>query len=77
VPRAAQQDTHPTKPSGRPCRTASRAPIILAALLYTHTDWLQSLLSRLAPFYPYAVFVQACSWVGASTAAGSCSPCCC
>jgi len=25
-------------------------------LLYTHTDWLQTLLSRLAPFYPYAVF---------------------
>src|SRR2546430_16159744 len=23
---------------------------------YTHTDWLQSLLGRLAPFYPYAVF---------------------
>ena len=32
------------------------APIILAALIYTHAKWLESLLAPLAPFYPYAVF---------------------
>ena len=32
------------------------APIILAALIYTHAKWLQTLLAPLAPFYPYAVF---------------------
>ena len=32
------------------------APIILAALVYTHAKWLQDLLAPLAPFYPYAVF---------------------
>ncbi|HYT03909.1 MAG TPA: GGDEF domain-containing protein [Gemmatimonadales bacterium] len=32
------------------------APIILAALLYTHSDSLQTLLAPLAPFYPYAMF---------------------
>src|SRR5207237_437390 len=32
------------------------APIIVAALLYTQTDWLKDVLGRLAPFYPYAVF---------------------
>ncbi|HXJ73777.1 MAG TPA: hypothetical protein VNM37_13040, partial [Candidatus Dormibacteraeota bacterium] len=31
-------------------------PIILAAIIYTHAQWLQSLLAPLAPFYPYAVF---------------------
>ena len=31
------------------------APIILAALIYTHSRWLQDLLAPLAPFYPYAV----------------------
>ena len=32
------------------------APILIAALIYTHTPWLQSVLAPLAPFYPYAVF---------------------
>ena len=32
-------------------------PIILAALLYTSSRGLQDLVSPLAPFYPYAVFV--------------------
>ena len=31
-------------------------PIILAAIIYTHAQWLQTLLAPLAPFYPYAVF---------------------
>jgi diguanylate cyclase (GGDEF)-like protein len=31
------------------------APIILAAVLYTHARGLQTLLAPLAPFYPYAV----------------------
>ena len=31
------------------------APIIIAALVYTHAKWLQDLLAPLAPFYPYAV----------------------
>jgi len=57
VPRAAQQDTHPYEAVWKALSYGlPEAPIILAALLYTHTDWLQSLLSRLAPFYPYAVF---------------------
>src|SRR2546430_16845198 len=32
-------------------------PIILAAVLYTGSRGLQDLVSPLAPFYPYAVFV--------------------
>jgi len=32
------------------------APILLAAVLYTHTQWLQAALAPLAPAYPYAVF---------------------
>lgn len=32
------------------------APIILAAVLYTHSRTLQELLAPLAPFYPYAIF---------------------
>lgn len=32
------------------------APIILAALLYTHSRGLEELLAPLAPFYPYAIF---------------------
>lgn len=32
------------------------APIIAAAVLYTHATWLQRLVAPLAPFYPYAVF---------------------
>src|SRR5216117_4158475 len=39
-----------------PYNASKAAVIIIAALLYTHTDWLQDLLGRLAPFYPYAVF---------------------
>lgn len=33
------------------------APIVLAALLYTHSHGLQSLFAPIAPFYPYAMFV--------------------
>ena len=57
MPRAAQQDTHPYEAVWKALSYGlPEAPIILVALAYTHTDWLQSLLSRLAPFYPYAVF---------------------
>jgi diguanylate cyclase (GGDEF)-like protein len=57
VPRAAPQQTQVYETIWRiVSRGLPEAPIILAALLYTHTDWLQALLSRLAPFYPYAVF---------------------
>lgn len=31
------------------------APILLVALLYTRTQWMQTALAALAPFYPYAV----------------------
>src|SRR5207237_3412545 len=58
VPRAAAQPTYAAYTAvwkflsyGLP-----EAPIILAALVYTHAKWLQSLLAPLAPFYPYAVF---------------------
>src|SRR5205085_6443811 len=58
VPRAAAQPTYAAYTAvwkflsyGLP-----EAPIILAALLYTHSEWLQDVLARLAPFYPYAVF---------------------
>lgn len=37
-------------------RGLPEVPIILAAIIYTHTEWLQALLAPLAPFYPYAVF---------------------
>jgi diguanylate cyclase (GGDEF)-like protein len=37
-------------------RGLPEVPIILAAIIYTHTQWLQTLLAPLAPFYPYAVF---------------------
>src|SRR5439155_18741102 len=57
VPRAATQQTHPYEAVWKALSYGlPEAPIILAALLYTHTDWLQVLLGRLAPFYPYAVF---------------------
>src|SRR5439155_1119759 len=57
VPRAATQQTHPYEAVWKALSYGlPEAPIILAALAYTHTDWLQSLLGRLAPFYPYAVF---------------------
>jgi diguanylate cyclase (GGDEF)-like protein len=58
VPRAAPPQTDATYAAlwkivsyGLP-----EAPILLAALLYTHTQWLQSTLAPIAPFYPYAVF---------------------
>src|SRR5205809_730139 len=57
VPRAATQQTHPYEAVWKALSYGlPEAPIILAALAYTHTDWLQSVLGRLAPFYPYAVF---------------------
>jgi len=57
VPRAAPQETHPYEAVWKVLSYGlPEAPIIIAALLYTHTDWLQELLGRLAPFYPYAVF---------------------
>jgi len=57
VPRAASHETHPYEAVWKALSYGlPEAPIIIAALIYTHTDWLQSLLSRLAPFYPYAVF---------------------
>jgi diguanylate cyclase (GGDEF)-like protein len=37
-------------------RGLPEVPIILAAIIYTQAQWLQSLLAPLAPFYPYAVF---------------------
>ncbi|HEV2750202.1 MAG TPA: GGDEF domain-containing protein [Gemmatimonadales bacterium] len=37
-------------------RGLPEVPIILAAIVYTQAQWLQSLLAPLAPFYPYAVF---------------------
>src|SRR5690348_4998670 len=36
-------------------RGLPEVPIILAALIYTHAEWLQHLVAPLAPFYPYAV----------------------
>ncbi len=57
MPRAASHETHPYEAVWKVLSYGlPEAPIILAALAYTHTDWLQTLLSRLAPFYPYAVF---------------------
>src|SRR5882762_5635718 len=57
VPRAASYETHPYEAVWKVLSYGlPEAPIIIVALIYTHTDWLQSLLSRLAPFYPYAVF---------------------
>jgi len=57
VPRAASQQTHPYEAVWKALSYGlPEAPIILAALAYTHTDWLQYLLGRLAPFYPYGVF---------------------
>ncbi len=57
MPRAATQQTHPYEAVWKALSYGlPEAPIILAALLYTHTDWLQAVLGRLAPFYPYAVF---------------------
>jgi diguanylate cyclase (GGDEF)-like protein len=57
VPRAAPQETHPYEAVWKFLSYGlPEAPIIIAALLYTHTDWLQTVLGRLAPFYPYAVF---------------------
>jgi len=57
VPRAAPQETHPYEAVWKVLSYGlPEAPIIVAALLYTHTDWLQEVLGRLAPFYPYAVF---------------------
>jgi len=57
VPRAAPQETHPYEAVWKFLSYGlPEAPIILAALLYTHSEWLQDVLARLAPFYPYAVF---------------------
>ena len=58
MPRAAPQQTHAAYDAA--WRIVSRglpeAPIIVAAVVYTHAKWLQDLLAPLAPFYPYAVF---------------------
>ena len=58
MPRAAAQPTYAAYAAvwkfvsyGLP-----EAPIIVAALVFTQAQWLQSLLAPLAPFYPYAVF---------------------
>ncbi|PYP01776.1 MAG: GGDEF domain-containing protein [Gemmatimonadetes bacterium] len=57
MPRAAPPQTHPYEAVWKFLSYGlPEAPIIVAALLYTQTDWLQDLLGRLAPFYPYAVF---------------------
>ena len=57
MPRAAPQETHPYEAVWKFLSYGlPEAPIILAALLYTHSEWLQEVLARLAPFYPYAVF---------------------
>ena len=57
MPRAAPQETHPYEAVWKFLSYGlPEAPIVLAALLYTHSDWLQTVLGRLAPFYPYAVF---------------------
>jgi len=56
VPRTAAQDARATYE--RVWKIVSRGlpevPIILAALIYTHANWLQHLVAPLAPFYPYA-----------------------
>ena len=57
MPRAAPPETHPYEAVWKFLSYGlPEAPIILAALLYTHSEWLQDVLARLAPFYPYAVF---------------------
>jgi len=57
VPRAAQQETHPFEAVWKVLSYGlPEAPIILAALIYTHAKWLQDLVAPLAPFFPYAVF---------------------
>ena len=57
MPRAAPHETHPYEAVWKFLSYGlPEAPIILAALLYTHSEWLQDVLARLAPFYPYAVF---------------------
>ena len=56
MPRTAAQDARATYE--RVWKIVSRGlpevPIILAALIYTHANWLQHLVAPLAPFYPYA-----------------------
>jgi diguanylate cyclase (GGDEF)-like protein len=57
VPRAARQDAHPYEAVWKFLSYGlPEAPIILAALIYTHAKWFQQLVAPLAPFYPYAVF---------------------
>ena len=57
MPRAAQQETHPFEAVWKVLSYGlPEAPIILAALIYTHAKWLQDLVAPLAPFFPYAVF---------------------
>jgi diguanylate cyclase (GGDEF)-like protein len=57
VPRAARQDAHPYEAVWKFLSYGlPEAPIILAALIYTHAKWLQAMVAPLAPFYPYAVF---------------------
>ena len=57
MPRAATQQTHPYEAVWKALSYGlPEAPIIVAAILYTHSEWFQDLLARLAPFYPYAVF---------------------
>ncbi len=57
MPRAAPQATHLYEAVWKILSYGlPEVPIILAALLYTQADWLQTLLGRVTPFYPYAVF---------------------
>ncbi len=57
MPRAAPQETHPYEAVWKFLSYGlPEAPIVLAALLYTNSQWLQDVFARLAPFYPYAVF---------------------
>ena len=57
MPRAAQQATHHYEAVWKVLSYGlPEAPIILAALIYTHAKWLQDLVAPLAPFFPYAVF---------------------
>ena len=56
MPRAAPQQTLTYEAIWKVVsKGLPEAPVILAALIYTHARWLQDLLAPLAPFYPYAV----------------------
>jgi diguanylate cyclase (GGDEF)-like protein len=57
VPRAARQESHPYEAVWKIMSYGlPEVPIILAALVYTHAKWVQTVVAPLAPFFPYAVF---------------------